>query len=75
MTHEDAKAVWAALVEIGIDPVKILNVPLFPPLAKEFAEGRMTKAQFQNGCENLNIFAGGELKGTPDYKVPLTSLN
>jgi hypothetical protein len=75
VTKEDAKKVWGALTEININPVAILNVPLFPPLAKEYVEGKMSKAQFQNGCENLNIFAGGKLSGSPPAHVPLTSLN
>lgn len=75
MTRENGKMVWAALVEIGIDPVKILAVPLFPPVAKQFVEGQMTKAEFHRACENLNVFSGGKLKGEPNYKIPLTSLN
>jgi len=75
MTSEQAKAVWPVLVEIGINPVAILHAPMFVDLAREFIEGRMDKAGFQNAVENLNIFSGGKFKGAPPKSIPMTSLN
>jgi len=75
MTHEQALTIWPILIEVGINPVSILSNPMFPQMAKEYIQGRWTKAEFQAACENLNILSGGKLKGAPPKRIPMTSLN
>jgi len=55
---------YDAIQELALDPFKFVNIQIFQDSLKRYINGELTRKEFQDNCEKINIFNDGKLVGS-----------